>query len=201
MHPGITGTYAPDAIVGGVNSDTSGKGEVALDLEVAMAAAPDAQLRAYIAPNDPNFAPVVFDQMRQDGVDIISDSWGACEPLITPRLLAAENTSLELAAVAGISTFVATGDFGIDRLLPVHGLHRPVRRRPVLTAVRNRGRRDGARGAAGVRSASRDGLARVGRAFRHWPKPGYQLGKTVPVPAAVSAAAAPHSAGRHPTSR
>ncbi len=86
-----------------------------------MAAAPDADLRAYIAPNDPNFAPAIFDQMRQDGVDIISDSWGACEPLITPGLLAAENTSLELAAVAGISTFVATGDFGATDCFPFTG--------------------------------------------------------------------------------
>ena len=139
--PGITGTYAPDAIVGGPNPDTSGKGEVALDLEVAMAAAPDAELRAYIAPNDPNFAPALFDQMRQDGVNIISDSWGACEPLITPGLLTAENTSLELAAVAGISTFVATGDFGSTDCFPFTGSDRPVRRRPLLTAVRDRRRR------------------------------------------------------------
>jgi kumamolisin len=116
--PGITGTYAPDVVVGGPNNDTSGRGEVALDLEVAMAAAPDAQVRAYIAPNDPDFAPALFDRMRQDNVDIISDSWGACEPLISPRLLAAENTSLELAAVAGISTFVATGDFGSTDCFP-----------------------------------------------------------------------------------
>jgi kumamolisin len=116
--PGITGTYAPDVVVGGVNTDTSGRGEVALDLEVAMAAAPDAQVRAYIAPNDPDFAPAVFDRMRQDGVKIISDSWGACEPLFSPRLLAAENTALELAAVAGISTFVATGDFGSTDCFP-----------------------------------------------------------------------------------
>jgi pro-kumamolisin-like protein len=180
--PGITGTYAPDAIVGGVNSDTSGKGEVALDLEVAMAAAPDAQLRAYIAPNDPNFAPAVFDQMRQDGVDIISDSWGACEPLITPRLLAAENTSLELAAVAGISTFVATGDFGSTDCFPFTGSTDPFvddpSSQPFATAVGGT-----ALEVPPVYGAHRETAwhGSGGGVSMHWPKPVYQLGKTVPI--------------------
>ena len=67
--------------------------------------------------------------MRQDGVNIISDSWGACEPLISPRLLAAEDTSLELAAVAGISTYVATGDFGSTDCYPFTGSTNLLRRR------------------------------------------------------------------------
>jgi kumamolisin len=180
--PGITGTYAPDAIVGGANSDTSGRGEVALDLEVAMAAAPDAELRAYMAPNDPDFAPAMFDQMRQDGVDIISDSWGACEPLISPRLLAAENTSLELAAVAGISTFVATGDFGSTDCFPFTGSANlfvdDPSSQPFATAVGGttlevppvyRAHRETAWHGAG------------GGISMHWPKPAYQLGHTVPV--------------------
>lgn len=180
--PGITGTYAPDAIVGGSNSDTSGRGEVALDLEVAMAAAPDARVRAYIAPNDPDFAPVLFDQMRQDGVDIISDSWGACEPLITPRLLTAENTSLELAAVAGISTFVATGDFGSTDCFPFTGSGNlfvdDPSSQPFATAVGGTTlevpplygpRRETAwRGSGGGISM-------------HWPKPAYQRGHTIAI--------------------
>lgn len=180
--PGITGTYAPDAIVGGPNSDTSGKGEVALDLEVAMAAAPDAQVRAYIAPNDPNFAPAVFDQMRQDGVDIISDSWGACEPLITPRLLAAEDTSFELAAVAGISTFVATGDFGSTDCFPFTGSSNlfvdDPSSQPFVTAV----------GGTTLEVPPVYGAHREtawhgsgGGISMHWPKPVYQRGQTVPI--------------------
>jgi kumamolisin len=180
--PGITGTYPPDAIVGGPNPDTSGKGEVALDMEVAMAAAPDAQVRAYIAPNDPNFAPAVFDQMRQDGVNIISDSWGACEPLITPRLLAAENTSLELVAVAGISTFVATGDFGSTDCFPFTGSGNlfvdDPSSQPFATAVGGTslevppvygGHRETAWHGSG------------GGISMHWPKPAYQRGVTIPI--------------------
>ena len=180
--PGITGTYPADATVGHANPDMSGKGEVALDLEVAMAAAPDAEVRAYVAPNDPSFAPAVFDQMRQDGVDIISDSWGACEPLITPRLLTAENTALELAAVAGISTYVATGDFGSTDCFPFTGstnlLVDDPSSQPFATAVGGTalevppvygGRRERAwRGSGGGISM-------------HWAKPSYQRGKTVNV--------------------
>ena len=180
--PGITGTYAPDAIVGGSNPDMSGKGEVALDLEVAMGAAPDAELRAYIAPNDPNFAPAIFDQMRLDGVDIISDSWGACEPLLTPGLLAAEDTSLELAAVAGISTFVATGDFGSTDCFPFTGSTNlfvdDPSSQPFATAV----------GGTTLEVPPVYGAHREtawhgsgGGISMHWPKPAYQLGKTVAI--------------------
>ncbi|HEY3765795.1 MAG TPA: S53 family peptidase [Gaiellales bacterium] len=181
--PGITGAYDSDVTVGGPNSDTSGKGEVALDLEVAMAAAPDAQLRAYIAPNDPNFAPALFDQMRQDGVTIISDSWGACEPLISPGLLAAENTSLELAAVAGISTFVATGDFGSTDCFPFTGstalfVDDPSSQ-PFATAVGGTALEAPPVYGGGQRETAWHGAG--GGISMHWPKPAYQLGKTVQI--------------------
>jgi kumamolisin len=178
--PGITGTYMPDAIVGRRNFDQSGKSEVALDLEVAMAAAPDADVRAYVSPNDPDYAPALLNRMRLDGVDVISDSWGACEPLISPQLLTAESTALELAAVAGISTYVATGDFGSSDCLPFTGSTDPLiddpSSQPFATAVGGTaleippmfsGRRETAwRGGGG-------GISMF------WRKPAYQLGETV----------------------
>jgi kumamolisin len=180
--PGITGGYPSDAIVGQRNFDSSGKSEVALDLEVAMAAAPDADVRAYVSPNDPAFAPAILDRMRQDGVDIISDSWGACEPLIPPQLLTAENTALELAAVAGISTYVATGDFGSSDCFPFTGstnlLIDDPSSQPFATAVG---------GTAleippvfsGHHETAWHGSG--GGVSVFWRKPAYQLGKTVPV--------------------
>jgi kumamolisin len=180
--PAITGTYMPDAIVGQRNFDQSGKAEVALDLEVAMAAAPDADVRAYVSPNDPDFAPAILDRMRLDGVDIISDSWGACEPLIAPQLLIAESTALELAAVAGISTYAATGDFGSADCFPFTGSPDPLvddpSSQPFATAVGGtaleippvfpRHRETAWRGGGG-------GISMF------WRKPAYQLGKTVGV--------------------
>jgi kumamolisin len=180
--PGITGTYSTDTIVGLNTLDMSGRTEVALDLEVAMAAAPDADLRAYIAPNNPSFAPVILDQMRQDGVNIISDSWGACEPLISPGLLTAENTSLELAAVAGISTYVATGDFGATDCFPFTGsvnlLLDDPSSQPFATAV----------GGTALqvppeypKSSEIAWHGSGGGISMWWPKPAYQAGRTIPV--------------------
>lgn len=180
--PGITGTYSTDTVVGVNTSDTSGRTEVALDLEVAMAAAPDADLRAYIAPNDPGFAPTILDHMRQDGVNIISDSWGACEPLISPGLITAENTSLELAAVAGTSTYVATGDFGATDCYPFTGsvnlLLDDPSSQPFATAV----------GGTALqvpptypKSSETAWRGSGGGVSMWWPKPAYQVGRTIPV--------------------
>ena len=180
--PGITGTYSTDTIVGVNTLDTSGRTEVALDLEVAMAAAPDADLRAYIAPNDPSFAPVILDQMRQDGVNIISDSWGACEPLISPGLLTAENTSLELAAVAGISTYVATGDFGATDCYPFTGsvnlLLDDPSSQPFATAVGGTALQVPPEYPKSSETAWRGS---GGGVSMWWPKPAYQVGRTIPV--------------------
>ena len=55
--PGITGTYAPDAIVGGSNPDMSGKGEVALDLEVAMERPPTPSCARTSPPTTPTSRP------------------------------------------------------------------------------------------------------------------------------------------------
>ena len=166
-----------------------------------MAAAPDADVRAYVSPNDPAFAPAILDRMRQDGVDVISDSWGACEPLIPPQLLTAENTALELAAVAGISTYVATGDFGSSDCFPFTGstnlLIDDPSSQPFATAVG---------GTAleippvfsGHHETAWHGSG--GGVSVYWRKPAYQLGKTVPCRGASVAAGTP-SAVRRPTCR
>src|SRR5579871_5395828 len=145
-----------------------------------MAAAPDAQVRAYIAPNDPDFAPAVFDRMRQDGVSIISDSWGACEPLIAPRLLAAENTSLELAAVAGISTFVATGDSGSTDCFPFTTdlVVDDPSSQPFATAVGGTALEVPPVFATRRETAWRSG---GGGISMNWPKPAYQRGRTIAI--------------------
>ncbi|MEP6641198.1 MAG: S53 family peptidase [Gaiellales bacterium] len=180
--PGITGTYSTDTLVGTNTSDMSGRTEVALDMEVAMAAAPDANLRAYIAPNEASFAPTILDHMRQDGVDIISDSWGACEPLISPGLLTAENTSLELAAVAGISTYVATGDFGSTDCYPFTGstnlLLDDPSSQPFATAVGGTALQVPPEYPKAAETAWRGS---GGGVSMWWPKPAYQVGKTIPV--------------------
>ena len=46
------------------------------------------------------------------GVRIITDSWGLCEPAVSPAAAAATNSALQLAAVSGITFVAASGDAG-----------------------------------------------------------------------------------------
>ena len=88
-----------------------------LDIEVAGAAAPGLDgIHVYIAPNNlANILPMI-DRMVSDipttGAHIISDSWGLCEALLPPSFVQAESTEFQLAAAAGMSTYVASGDSG-----------------------------------------------------------------------------------------
>jgi kumamolisin len=115
---GLTGTQIVDRPVNGGTTDRSGAAEVALDLEVALAAAPDLE-KAYLytAPNPTGFATVlnaITDDARSGvtGVHLVSISWGLCEPYITLGASAATNAALQIAAVQGISVFAAAGDSG-----------------------------------------------------------------------------------------
>ena len=153
--PGITGTYSPDAIVGPSTSDTSGKSEVALDLEVAMAAAPDADLRAYIAPNDPSFAPADprpdapgrrQHHQRQLGRLRAADLTAGCSPPRTPR--SSWRRSPASRPTSPPATSASTDCY------PFTGSANLLVDDPVVTAVCDRRRRHGARGAAGVPEAA-----------------------------------------------
>jgi kumamolisin len=108
----FTGLYNPDVTVGAGPSTRSGQVEVALDLEVAMGAAPDATSTVYKAANNLALFPTILHKMRDDHVTIVSDSWGLCELFVPIKLTANENTALELLAISGASFYVASGDDG-----------------------------------------------------------------------------------------
>ena len=114
--PAITSPAAVRHLVHGGTSVKSGAGEVELDVETAMSAAPDAATHVYVAPNNVAFGVDMINQIVSDQgsthVRIISDSWGLCEPVMSASIVAAENTALQLAAAAGMSFYVATGDSG-----------------------------------------------------------------------------------------
>ncbi len=109
---GINGHYPDDVSIGGGPSDHFGQVEVNLDLEVAMGAAPDATWQVYKAGNNVALLPTMLAHMRNDGMTIVSDSWGLCELFMPIKLTANENTALELNAVAGVSFYQASGDDG-----------------------------------------------------------------------------------------
>jgi len=90
-------------------------GEVMLDIEVAGAIAPDAQLVVYFAPNtDAGFldavTTAVHDTTRRPG--ILSISWGGAESSWTQQAMSAMDEALQAAAAMGISVCIAAGDNG-----------------------------------------------------------------------------------------
>lgn len=123
--PGDVATYqscmglsvpVTDVPVAGGNSSRDDALEVALDLEVAISAAPGLDhAYAYLAPPTGSMASVVnaiVADRAQTGVTVISVSWGLCERLVTPSRAVATGQALQLAAVAGITVLAASGDYG-----------------------------------------------------------------------------------------
>jgi kumamolisin len=93
----------------------SADGEVVLDIEVAGAVAPGANLAVYFAPNtDAGFLDAInnaiHDKVRKPSV--ISISWGSPESEWEPQSMNAFNSAFHDAAQLGISVCVAAGDNG-----------------------------------------------------------------------------------------
>jgi kumamolisin len=89
--------------------------EVMLDIEVAGAVAPGAQIVVYFAPNtDQGFhdaiAAAAHDTTHQPS--ILSISWGQSEDSWTAQARTAMNTALEDASNVGVTVTVAAGDNG-----------------------------------------------------------------------------------------
>jgi kumamolisin len=106
------------SVDGGKNSPTnanSADGEVMLDIEVAAAVAPGANIVVYFTPNtDQGFidaiATAVHDTTNKPSV--ISISWGAPESAWTSQSLTALDAACQSAAALGITITVAAGDNG-----------------------------------------------------------------------------------------
>lgn len=107
------------SVDGGTNTPTgdpnSADAEVALDIEVAGAVAPGANIVVYNAPNSEEgfihaIAQAAHDQ--ENHPNTLSISWGAPEKAWTPQGLQGFNDALNDAASLGINTFVASGDNG-----------------------------------------------------------------------------------------
>lgn len=112
-----------DVPVAGGTTERHSALEVSLDVETALSAAPRLDhAYVYIAPRTLSMASVI-NQIVADqpstGVHVVSISWGLCETLLTPSRVAATNAALQLAAVAGMTVLVGSGDQGsLDCGLP-----------------------------------------------------------------------------------
>jgi hypothetical protein len=118
---GYAAPSVTEITVGGGNPrDTSSGGdvEVALDQEVLLAAAPKAAQRIYFGANSTADAVLVYSRVASDAeaglVDVVSTSWGMCEPFLDEDAAsrAAIETQLARIVAAGATVFAASGDMG-----------------------------------------------------------------------------------------
>jgi kumamolisin len=95
-------------------------GEVALDIQVAGALAPAAEIAVYFAPNEDQGFLAAINSAIHDSTNkpsVISISWGSPEAEWTGQTLNAFDEAFADAAALGITVFAASGDQGsADRL-------------------------------------------------------------------------------------
>ncbi len=117
---GITAPKVTAVSVDGATNSPSGDpsgadGEVELDIEVAGAVAPGAQIAAYFAPNtDQGFIDAITTAVH-DGTlkpSIISISWGGPESSWTEQSRNALNSACQDASTMGVTILAASGDNG-----------------------------------------------------------------------------------------
>lgn len=100
---------------GGYNnpSDPTGASdEVMLDIETIYAVAPAAHQRIYFGPMTDQGFPDVIEKAIEDGVDIISISWGGAENQWPSSIWKQMEQLFVKAASSGITVFAAAGDSG-----------------------------------------------------------------------------------------
>jgi kumamolisin len=114
-----TPTVTAVSVDGATNSptgDPSGAdGEVELDIEVAGAVAPGAQIAAYFAPNtDQGFIDAVTTAVHDATLkpSVVSISWGGPENSWTEQSRNALNSACQDASTMGITILAASGDDG-----------------------------------------------------------------------------------------
>ena len=101
---------------GGVNKpkpDDGADGEVALDIQVAGGAAPQARIAVYFAPNtDAGFVDAITAAVHDstNNPAVVSISWGSAESNWTQQAVQSMNSALQDAATLNVSVFVASGD-------------------------------------------------------------------------------------------
>src|SRR3989442_1241969 len=107
------------SVDGGSNAPTGDPGsadrEVALDIEIAGAVAPGAQIAVYFAPNtDQGFLDALTTAIHDNKLNpsVISISWGGPESTWTQQAMHAFDAACQDAATMGVTIFAASGDNG-----------------------------------------------------------------------------------------
>ena len=110
-----TGSPTPTVVkVDSGDDDTAGDGvtEVELDIEVAHAIAPKANVAVYEAPNSDQGEIDMWNKFVTDKVSVVSSSWGACELDDTASTETAVDNVAKQGAAQGQTFLSAAGDSG-----------------------------------------------------------------------------------------
>jgi kumamolisin len=108
---------------GGTSVAASGDGtlEVTADIEVVAAMAPRARILVYQAPlsgGDQSIVDTYGAIAQQDRAQVVSSSWGGCEPLAGSAVTRIEAQLFQEMALQGQSMMAAAGDSGSEGCLP-----------------------------------------------------------------------------------
>ena len=91
----------------------AGESEVLLDIDTTLTIAPGAKTVVYDAPfNGRGSFQDVFNQMINDNVTVISNSWAYCEDQTNSADVQSVDSVLQTAAMAGITVVSGSGDNG-----------------------------------------------------------------------------------------
>lgn len=113
---GLTNQVSTVSVDGGAAPSTNGTVEADLDVEQAATQAPGASIISYEGPNSGSgpydtWATIV----NADAAQVVSTSWGNCEPVAYQAgWIPSFDTLLQQAAAQGQSVFAAAGDSGSE---------------------------------------------------------------------------------------
>lgn len=99
-------------MAGAAKKPGDGQDEVSLDLETIRAIAPKAQIYNYEAPQSAPWSDIINRIVEDAKVQIVSISWGRCEPVVQPGVGDPDDVALASAELSGLSIFVSSGDHG-----------------------------------------------------------------------------------------
>jgi subtilase family serine protease len=118
---GINPTLRPIPVDGGpASTDPESQIEAELDIEQVMGLAPGANVLVYEGPNQQGgvSGQAAYDTYRQavedDAAQVITTSWGSCEPAVGRDDATAESVLFAQAALQGQTVVAAAGDEGAE---------------------------------------------------------------------------------------
>jgi hypothetical protein len=113
---GLSNPIRNVSIDGGPGGPSTGAGEAALDTEIAAYNAPSASLVVYEAPNKNDAQALdMFNRIASDdSAQVVTTSWGSCEPLLGGGVLQSENQIFQRMAMQGQTMIAAAGDSGSE---------------------------------------------------------------------------------------